>query len=140
MTYSVQTMPYPDGLVRTLLDADTDSGVQVFTEFPVDILSRMPCVIVHCYGGLDLIDPRFAIQPTIQVDSIAVDRRAAAALAGTCHRSLLNAWLNARRVTGTDAGVISRVTVLAHPARLATVADPSGYARWTARYLLTLRP
>lgn len=141
MPYAPITMPDPDLLLKVLLAGEFGDDAAVGTRQPDDVVSRLPYVVAHSYGGPDAIDPRFAIQATVQVDTYTSDRATSKALSERCRVALNRSWLNATRWTyDGGAGVISRVTTLHRAAPLATLADPGEYARFTARYLLTIRP
>lgn len=129
-------LPDPLTVAHQLLKAAL-APVAVFTEFPVDVAARVPCVVVSSFSGGGVADARFAARTNLQLDAYAADRQAAYGLARDGARALVRAQL---RGTRTAAGVAAWVGVSAQPAPFPDPDLPEGLRRSFALFTITVRP
>ena len=99
------------GVEALLIPAGTTVlGVRFATDVPADLATAVPFVqLVRVGGPSDDNDRRFE-QATVSVDSFAVDRVSATALA---YR--VDSWLRSLPNTGTPDAVITKVQTLTGP-------------------------
>mgnify|MGYP000993154302 CR=1 FL=1 len=130
-------MPYVNGLLMAILRPAL-TPVQVGTRYPADLVARLPYLVARNAPGGEAVDPRFdTVRAVVQADAYAATASASHDLASDAMDALVAAWRDARVY---DQGHLARVEVLSLPAELAFPDAPSGLVRFTASYLLTVRP
>ena len=130
-------VPYVNGLLMAILRPALTSA-QVGTKYPADLTARLPYLVARAVPGGDAVDPRFdTVRAVVQVDAFAATAPASHGLASGAMDALVAAWRNA---SVFEQGHLARVEVLSLPAELAFPDAPSGLVRFTASYLLTVRP
>ena len=112
------------------------TGVTVVSERPSDYVQRMPLVHARVIPGGRGIHPRFLFVVTVSVDAYAPDAATAQGLAETARRVLVAAQL-AQEVHAQ--GVLNRVATTQWPSESRDPDQPSGLARYHAKYSLTIR-
>jgi len=129
-------MPAANAVLLAVLRAGVESPVVVMSNRAPDYTKRLPFLHARTVpGGRDL-HPRFLFQVVISVDAYAAGAAAAQDLAEQA-RLILVAAQRAQAVHA--GGVLKRVATTQWPAEARDPDQPSGLARYHAKYALTIR-
>jgi hypothetical protein len=129
-------LPLGQEVLLAVLRAGVTSPTAVVSLRPPDYMARLPLLHARLVpGGRDL-HPRFLFVATCSVDAYATDAPAAANLAEVARRVLLAAHLAQSVHAG---GVLNQAAVTQWPTELRDPDQPSGMARYHAKYAITIR-
>lgn len=128
-----QVNPFLLALLRPALP-----GAQVVSVMPPLEQRVYPLVLARRVPGSGAVHARFVDRATVQVDCFSPSRADADRVAELVRLALFSAWH--QQVVATTGGHIGFFEEQSGPAELRNDEQPAELHRWTATYVLLIRP